>query len=358
MRGLGSIITLLFLFIGQLLHAQSNSVEIRFVDTVNNFGQIYEADGRLILEFIFENTGQTALMLSRAVGPGFHTISFSKDSIYPGEKGFVKAVVDPFGKAGYFNKNMFVFSNAKNSPSELKVIGKILQGSYTGSFKHKIGGLAFKQAQLNFGYVYNGQEVIRFIPVMNISKEPISVNFYNVPNYLTILPKFDTLKSNRTAMIEVHYDTKSINDWDFIFDRVKVVVLGSSKVEGEISITSNIREDFSSLNEEQKTNKPKVSIPIKVFNFDTIPKNHTAYYDFLIRNNGDRYLDIRAVKPTCGCTAVMPMKNSIAPGDSTYIEVAFDSKGYSGQNKKGVTVITNDPENYKQFLWVTGYVEE
>lgn len=356
MRSIGFTITLIFMLISQFLFAQSDSASIRFVETSNNFGQIYEADGSLVVDFSFENTGKTALKLSRVVGPGFKTIDFSKGSVLPGEKGFVKVVIDPFRMPGYFNKNLFVFSNAKNSPSELNVVGKILQGSYTGSFTHNIGGLAFKQAQLNFGYVYNGQELVRFIPVMNKAEMPLSVNFFNIPSHLAISPKFDSLLPGQTAMIEVRFNTKEINDWDFIIDRVNVEVYSRFKTEGNISITANIREDFTNLNEEQRLIKPKVSIPVKIYNFDTIPKNHTTFYDFLIKNNGERPLDIRAVKPTCGCTAVMPMKNSIAPGDSTFIKVAFDSKGYSGYNKKGVTVITNDPENYKQFLWVTGYV--
>lgn len=360
MYKIGLLLILYFFLPGNVVFSQVDSASVYFEETHKTFGHLYEADGNKIIKFNFRNEGNSPLVISRVIAPGFYSVNYKRDSIFPGEAGEITAAINPYGKVGYFDKEIMVFSNADNSPSALVVSGRIIHGSFTGSFKHNVGGLAFKQAQLNFGYIYNGHEPVRFIPVMNTGKKTIAVRFIDAPNHLLVVPRFDSLTPGEKAMIEVKYNTRNVDDWDFVIDRVRLVVetKNREKTEGLISITANIREDFSVLSEEDKELKPKVSIPVKVYNFDTIPKDHITFYNFLIINNGGRPLDIRAVKPTCGCTAVMPVKNSVAPGDSTYIKVAFDSKGFTGQNKKGVTVITNDPENYKQFLWVTGYVEE
>ncbi len=350
---------LVTLFIFNFSIGQDSSSEIIFSHSKHDFGYTYEADGPVTVSFSFKNIGHSYLTINRIIAPGFKVISWTRDSIAPNKSGEIKIKMNPFNQAGYFNKSIRVFSNAHNSPSELKVKGKILHGTYSKSFKHKIGGLAFKQSQLNFGYIYNGQQAVRFIPVMNKSQHTVRVAFEEVPPHLIINTKFDSLASGQNSFIEIKYNTNDIDDWDFVINRIKLLVRDQKKTEmGLLSVTANIREDFSGLSNEEKTYKPRVSIPVKIFNFDTISDKQTTFYDFLIRNNGERPLDIRAVKPTCGCTAVMPVKNSIAPGDSTYIKVSFEPNGYIGHNKKGVTVITNDPDNYKQFIWVTGFVEK
>lgn len=337
--------------------SQIHGGEIKFSTQDFNFGHIYEADGHVKINLSYENTGNEPVKISRVIGPGFKSFDYDNDSLYPGEKASFVVVLDPFYKAGAFNKKVVVFSNAVNSPSEININGKILQGSFSDLLKYKIGSLAFKHAQLNFGYVFNGQDIVRYVPVMNIGSSVAKIQFYDVPSHISFFSKFDSLNPGQRGMIEVKYNTNQLDDWDFVIDKIRVETDDEENSTGYLSVTANIREDFSLLSEEEKVNTPKAFIPVQVFNFDTIPKNKKTFYDFLIRNNGERALDIRAIKPTCGCTAVFPDKNSIPPGDSTYIRVAFDSEGYSGQNKKGVTVITNDPENYKQFLWVTGYVE-
>lgn len=338
-------------------YSQDKGGEIKFRTSDFNFGHIYEADGHVKINLAYENTGDKPVKISRVIGSGFKSFDYDTDSLSPGGKANFVVVLDPFYKAGAFRKKVVVFSNAVNSPSEIYITGKILQGSFSDILKFNIGPLAFKHTQLNFGYIFNGNEIVRYIPVMNIGASAAKVQFFDLPSYLTFLPKFDSLNPGQRGMLEVKYNTNKLDDWDFVIDKIRVEVGANKKSVGYLSVTANIREDFTLLTDEEKFYTPKAFIPVQVYNFDTLPKNEKTHYDFLIRNRGDRDLDIRAIKPTCGCTAVFPDKNSIPPGDSTYIRVAFDSQGYSGQNKKGVTVITNDPENYKQFLWVTGYVE-
>jgi hypothetical protein len=341
----------------QLLAGTPDSTTIGFTENTIEFESIYEADGKVAVSFEFINTGSSPLIINRIIAPGFSSFDYTKDSIFPGEKGVIKAIINPFGNKGYFNKSLLVFSNTANSPSNLTVKGKIVSGSITSNFKYNIGPLAVKHLQLNFGYLYKGEEIVRYMPVYNQSKKPIKLSFGDIPSYLSVSKKFEQLNPETIGFIEIIYNTNLIDDWDFIIDKIKLFVEGDSIAEGELMVTANIRENFDLLSENEKLNKPKAFMPRLIYNFDTIPSGRKVKIEFPIYNTGNSDLIIRSVKPTCGCTAVIPLKNIISPGDSTQIMVEFNSLGFTGLNKKGVTIITNDPKNYKQFLWVIGYIE-
>jgi hypothetical protein len=355
---LKSVFLLFFIFPFYLNgQERSDSVIISFNTVVNDFGLVYEADGNLFVKFEFKNDGKQALKINKIYAPGLSTEKIPDDSVLTGKTSAIIFKFSPFGLAGNFNKKIRIFSNASNSPTDLVIKGKIASGSFSNKYKFSIGPVAFRQSQFNFGYLYKGEDAVRYNPIINSSGKPITLSFDSVPDFLSIIPAFDTLLPGKNSTIEVRFNTNECNDWDFFNQKIKIKVYSTDTVEGFLPITANIREDFSLLSEEEKLNKPVANIPVEVFNFDTIAAGQKVYYDFLVYNSGQRELKIWAVKPTCGCTAAMPEKTNIAPGDSTYIRVEFNSEGFSGENKKGVTIISNDPENYKQFLWVTGWVK-
>ena len=76
----------------------------------------------------------------------------------------------------------------------------------------------------------------------------------------------------------------------------------------------------------------------------------------MLKNEGKSNLIIRKTKASCGCTAIAPENNVIAPGESTKIKTTFNSAGKKGVQNKTITVITNDPENTTIILNVKGEV--
>lgn len=90
---------------------------------------------------------------------------------------------------------------------------------------------------------------------------------------------------------------------------------------------------------------PKISVQSPIFSFGDIRQNIFVEHDFLISNTGDDSLIIADVKASCGCTAAQPEKNVLKPGETSKINVKFNTIGREGQQKKYVYVITNDREN-------------
>ncbi len=351
-------ILLFFLTVSFSLFAKGiDSLKIDFSKTSIDFNSVYEADGDLSVEFPYTNSGILPVRINRIIAPGFKKVSYQKEIIKPGKSGKITATIAPLGRSGHFNKEIIVFTNTPASPETLVVEGKIIKGSEKTSFKYRINELVFKQSQINFGYVYKGDINTEFIPVRNSSDHTISLEYINNNPHISVTNNFTSLAPGETGLIDFTYYTDSINDWDFVFDDIQLVINNTPVDKEQLRVTANIRENFNTLSKEEKSVLPKADLPIKVFNFDTIPVGKKIIHDYPVYNKGDRELIIRAVKPTCGCTAAIPEKTIISPGDSTNIRVEFDSRGFQGLNKKGVTVITNDPYHYKDFLWITGFVE-
>ncbi|MBZ0181252.1 MAG: DUF1573 domain-containing protein [Melioribacteraceae bacterium] len=90
---------------------------------------------------------------------------------------------------------------------------------------------------------------------------------------------------------------------------------------------------------------PKLSVPEKSFDFGDINEGDVVKHTFTIYNTGDDLLVIKDVKSSCGCTAALPDKKELKPGESTGVKVEFNSAKRKGQQRKHVYLTTNDPEN-------------
>ncbi len=103
---------------------------------------------------------------------------------------------------------------------------------------------------------------------------------------------------------------------------------------------------------------PKVVMTPAKYDFGNIIQDSVVTFNFSITNEGDIELKITKVSASCGCTAVMPEKDELKPGESTNINISFDSKGKSGKQNKAVFIETNDPQNPKLRFHLTGNILE
>jgi hypothetical protein len=87
----------------------------------------------------------------------------------------------------------------------------------------------------------------------------------------------------------------------------------------------------------------KVSIMPPEIDFGRLEQNVARTASLIVRNEGDMELKIMNVESSCGCTAAKPGQDTLAPGESTTIEVTFNSKEFQGPQHKTITVQTNDP---------------
>jgi hypothetical protein len=89
---------------------------------------------------------------------------------------------------------------------------------------------------------------------------------------------------------------------------------------------------------------PKIFVPEPYFDFGNVPQKSSIKHDYVIKNIGTDTLRITRVKPGWGCTTAPIKKKVLAPGDSTVVEMTFNSRTYRTKIKKYATIYSNDPQ--------------
>lgn len=88
------------------------------------------------------------------------------------------------------------------------------------------------------------------------------------------------------------------------------------------------------------------SAPTMIFteekhDFGRITQGEKVSYSFPFRNTGGTDLVISSAQGSCGCTVPSYPHTAIKPGETSKIDVVFNSEGKSGLQQKTVTLVTN-----------------
>jgi uncharacterized cupredoxin-like copper-binding protein len=102
--------------------------------------------------------------------------------------------------------------------------------------------------------------------------------------------------------------------------------------------------------------QPKLVLQQNSFDFGDIKQGETVSHTFVLTNSGGDLLKITNVQASCGCTAAVPEKNELAPGESTNLPVKFNSTGRMGLQTKTVKIFTNDPQSPEMTLTISGKI--
>ena len=104
---------------------------------------------------------------------------------------------------------------------------------------------------------------------------------------------------------------------------------------------------------------PVISLDKKEYDFGTVTDGAIIETSFTLTNTGKSPLIITDAKTTCGCTVpTWPKDKPIAPGESTVIEVKFDTGGKGGGRQvKDVTLFTNTAVG-REVLKIKGIVNK
>lgn len=66
------------------------------------------------------------------------------------------------------------------------------------------------------------------------------------------------------------------------------------------------------------------------WDFGRVREGEILKHDFVLKNESKDTLNIKDINTSCGCTVSEVKQKVLLPGESTLIEVKFNSKGYSG----------------------------
>ncbi len=361
MKSIYSVLTILGLLWLSPIFAQNNKPGIAFVEKEFNFGTFRESAGLLTHDFQFTNTGKIPLIIGEVKAACGCTVpEWPKEPILPGKSGIIRVSFNPAKQNGAFSKTIQVSSNADVPLVNLIVKGVVIPTQIVEEvYKFTVGDIRLETIYAAFGEIFKGQTSTYSIKVFNNSKDkPATLSFRKTPPHLRIKFSPETIDPQQEGRIELEYATADLKDWDYVVDRLDLLVNGASLPNNRISITANIKEDFSKLSSVDMEAAPRVDFDSQLFDFGSIASGAVVEHEFRLTNTGKSDLFIRKVSASCGCTAVQPAKTQIRPGESTSIKVLFNAAGREGNQKKAITIITNDPKRSKAILWINGMVEK
>jgi Protein of unknown function (DUF1573) len=100
---------------------------------------------------------------------------------------------------------------------------------------------------------------------------------------------------------------------------------------------------------------PKMEFEKRIHDFGIIIQGEKVAYTFIYTNTGGSDLIIKSAKGSCGCTVPTYSEKPLKPGESSEIEVVFNSSGRKGNQHKTITLYTNSQPN-KEVLTITGQI--
>lgn len=102
---------------------------------------------------------------------------------------------------------------------------------------------------------------------------------------------------------------------------------------------------------------PAIQYPEQSHDFGQVREGAKLVHVFAVRNVGGSALHIDQVRSSCGCTAAILKGNDIAPGREGQIEVSYDTRHTAGDQRKTVTVASNDPSHPETKLEIRANIE-
>ncbi len=331
-----------------------------FREKLHDFGNIKEADGPAVFEFVVTNkTTRPIKILSVKASCGCTTPGWTKDPIASGASGFVKASFDPKGRPGYFNKTLSVTTDWDGSALVLQIKGNVVNPSTENdpaSFSVAKGNLHFKANSFNLDKVFINRESepVSFL-MRNPTKDSIHFLGFIGPNYINVTtPK--VIAPFSVASIKVLFDGRMKGQYGFTSENVELKTDDKEMPEKSFSVYATVEEYFPKLSDSELANAPVLALSANVVKFGNVKAGTILEREIKLTNTGKSDLTIRHAQTNCSCLTIIPGHRVLKPGEDTSIKISLNTTGRTGPQNKSVTIYSTDPQNPVQRITFTAGV--
>jgi hypothetical protein len=353
----------MLLVLGVTLFAQQ-AKQLQFKEETHDFGVIAEDKGPATHEFVFtNNSNRPVTILSVQASCGCTTPGWSKEPVPAGQTGFIQASFDPRGRPGAFNKTLTVTTDLEGGPIILQVKGQVSGDNgdvvdETG-FTVTRGNLRLKSSAFNIGKVYMKDEyAVREFPIINNGTKPIhfTQNGHR-PNHIRVEVIPSTINAGSKGIVKLSYNGKLKNQYGFQSDNLELDTDDELEPLKSFTVLATIEDYVPELTQAELEKAPQLRATSYALDFGRSKPNTQIVREVQFTNTGKKQLDIKSVQANCSCVNATVAKNSLKPGESSVIKVAFDPQDRKGSHQKAVTVYSNDPRNPVQRITFTAYIE-
>jgi hypothetical protein len=321
---------------------------MKFENNHHDFGKIGESDGKVRHVFTFTNEGDAPLIIQGVRSSCDCTAPhYSREPIAPGKSGSVTAEYNPENRSGRFNSTVTITTNGQPSVSFVRISGEVIEGKggagaiNESMYRNGWGNLRSIVPHVYIGDVMdNSEHTFEVLSVYNQSDKPIKITDANTPDYILIRPMPMIIEPKKKAEIYINYDASKTGRIGQVFDRVTLITDDTDVPRKSFNVAANVIQYFDKSNVDEG---PVIRFTSTSHDFGKIKAGEQVETKFEFKNIGKDKLRINRVMASCGCTAGMPEKTELEPGESSVIKVKFNSEGRSGPDHKAVDVYSNDP---------------
>jgi hypothetical protein len=314
----------------------------------------------------FYNEGTTEIQVSVKEAPAHIKVVLTDQKIKPSGRGYMFLTYDATKLTSQGNRNDRIIlqtSDEKQPEKMFYVTANILEAPAPPTLEQKypfqMGNIRMTKNSVVFPQIKNTESKTDTVIIYNSGTYAIQIDFQKMPEYLKAVSSTNVLMPEKTAEVKITYDATKVNGYGFLSDgRVTLQTTDSVQPVKVIYVSANVKEDFSKLTQKQRENAPRIEFDNVVYDFGNKPTGQPVKYSFTLSNKGKSDLIIRKVSASCGCTATNPEKTLLKPGETSKIDITFNTEGRVGDQQKSITVISNDPEKPEVILMVKGKLEK
>jgi len=328
---------------------------ITFDNLSNDFGSINEMGGRVNHQFIFKNTGNAPLTITK-VDPecGCTLSNWTTTEVQPGQTGVVNAIFNPAGRPGFFIKHLTVESNAVPNIVSLSISGNVIddKGRFNDTYRLVYGHLAINANSFTFDKITDQGVDSANIFMYNLSNRKIEIIKIEKPDNITMSMMYNSMIPNTDLMIKLKYSPKKHVEYGPSRQEIKIYTNDDTLPIKYFYVDANVHEDFSKLDKKALKKAPKALFDKTIHDFGSISYMAAPSTDFILSNKGKNDLIIRRIVRSCNCISVQASQTVIKKGKSATIKVGYSSYNVVGDDQREVTLITNDPDHREIVLTV------
>lgn len=351
--------------------AQSKITESIQIDkTIHDFGDIFVDDGPVTCTYTVTNTGDKAFLILSAVSScGCTQAEWTKEPVLPGKTGTVTATFNNEDGPYPFDKTVTVYFSETNKPTVLHLRGSVHKASTPLKERYTLmfGNFGVKDLEFNVGNLSQGERKAVDFVIANNGVTPMSVEFKNVSENMTINVYPNPVPAKSTATMEVtiraHKDKYGLN-WYYatpVIDGREYRAVGKrpakEKAEGaqniytqpnkrlgigksEIGFYASTKERYAGYEEGVS---PEITFTKSTMSFGKLTAGSKTTVTFEYKNIGKEESKIHKVD--AGCSNVTVKQSDItAGGKKGQLVLDLDTTGMpKGENIIVLNLFTNSP---------------
>lgn len=358
----------LLLVTGGLLGATlaGQAQNLAFEDDFHNFGEVSSTSTNISYEFQFENKGDAPVTINEVeTSCGCTSPNWPEEPIKPGEQEAIKVVFSPAKLDGFFQKNVTV-KTEENHVYNLMIEGIVRNKAKQRARARKVlpikkGLLQFSRREVTFGNVENETRDSAPLMVYNGGNSPITIKSLEGSGAFALKDAPVTLKSEEKTELVIYYTPVgrykayegSYGSRDLDFSLKTNDPKGASK---SFNAKSRLYPNIEQPDPDAK--RPRVELEKRVMNFGEVSSGFYIKTGVKVTNTGKKPLRIYGTDAKmCSCTAPVPPKQVIKPGESTELDIDFNAKNFNGVVEEEVQIYTNDPEKPYSTVLIKAFVE-